>query len=284
MVEGLSFRPASVEDADTIDGIATSAFGPSEHRLSEIRRYLTLEPNYWLLATIQGDPVGVVGATDYGSFAYLGMMTVRREFQRKGTGGALFRRELEWLEELGLHRLRLDATEDGFPVYSRAGFEVFDEAVMFELSEPLVFGDIPDDVRVLKEEDLGILAEFDRPVFGGDRKQLFCALLQDFPGRAFASHDTSGDMTGFLFVQHKRIGPWVAQSPDDAEALLRSALALPFRGSPVAVALGLNPSSGELLDRFGFKPGRGSRHMQRGIPSIPGDRTCIYGQTSFAVG
>ncbi|MFH1609122.1 MAG: hypothetical protein ABID40_00635, partial [Candidatus Bipolaricaulota bacterium] len=68
----ISFRPLSIDDAELIASIAASAFGPSEHRASEIRRYLTLEPNYWLLATFQDQPAGVVGATDYGPFTYLG--------------------------------------------------------------------------------------------------------------------------------------------------------------------------------------------------------------------
>ena len=165
----LSFRPLSIEDAELIDSIATSAFGPSEHRLSEIRRYLTLEPNYWLSAVVGNQPVGVVGATDYGPFTYLGMMTVRKEFQRKGIGRALFRRELKWLDEIGVSALRLDATDEGFPTYHRSGFEVFDEAIMFELSE------LPDslraraDVRVLEASGIGRLTEFDVPVFGADR-------------------------------------------------------------------------------------------------------------------
>ncbi len=48
-------------------------------RVREIRRYFTLEPNRWFLATYRNQPAGVVGATNYGPFTYLGMMTVRKE-------------------------------------------------------------------------------------------------------------------------------------------------------------------------------------------------------------
>ena len=58
-------------------------------RVREIRRYFTLEPNRWFLATYRNQPAGVVGATNYGPFTYLGMMTVRKELQRKGIGQAL---------------------------------------------------------------------------------------------------------------------------------------------------------------------------------------------------
>jgi predicted N-acetyltransferase YhbS len=280
----LSFRPLSIHDAELIDGIATSAFGPSQHRLAEIRRYFTLEPNYWLLAIHQGQPAGVVGATDYGPFAYLGMMTVRKELQRRGIGGALFRQELEWLRKQGVSFLRLDATEDGYPIYLRNGFEVVDRAVLHELPTPSRFPTFPIGVRPVAASDVEELAAFDTPIFGADRTRLFRALVWDFPGRAFASHDRTGRMTGFLFAQSRHLGPWVARDPRDAEALLRAALTLPFQGLPMAITPERNRAAFFILDRFGFTPKRESRHMQRGGVEVPSDRTSIYGQTSFAVG
>ena len=280
----ISFWPLSVDDVEIIADIAASAFGPSVHRASEIRRYLTLQPNYWLLATFRGQPAGVLGATDYGPFAYLGMMTVRKELQGKGIGGALFRKELKWLGDHGVSSLRLDATEAGFPIYARNGFEVLDRAVLFQCPDPGRFPGISGNVRPLVASDVEKLAAFDSPVFGADRTHLFRALLGDFPDRAFASCDRYGRISGFLFAQPQRIGPWVARDPGDAETLLQAALSLSFQGSPVAVAPGCNPAAFDLLERHGFVSKRETRHMQRGIPALPGDRSAVYGLTSFAIG
>jgi GNAT superfamily N-acetyltransferase len=280
----LSFRPVSVDDAETLAEIAAAAFGPARHRAAEIRRYLRLEPNYWVLAEFRGQPAGVVGATDYGAFAYIGMMTVRKELQRRGIGGAVFRRLLEWLDEVGVSFLRLDATEEGVPIYAGNGFEVVDRAVRVEHPDPPRLSTIPDRVRLLSPSDLGDLAAFDAPIFGADRSQLFGAFLEDFPGRAFLSTDGFGQINGVLFAQPRRLGPWVARSPDAAEVLLQAALTLSFEGLPAAVAPGANPAALQLLDRFGFVWKRESRHMQRGGSGVPGDRTAIYGLTSFAVG
>jgi predicted N-acetyltransferase YhbS len=280
----IAFRTLSIADAEVIAGIAASAFGPSEHRASEIRRYLTLEPNYWLLATHQGQPVGVVGATDYGPFTYLGMMTVRKELQGRGSGKALFRHELESLEDHAVSFLRLDATEEGLPIYLRHGFEVVDRAVMLHHPGPAPFSGFPMNVHPLGPSDSGDLAAFDTPIFGANRRLLFRALLTDFPNRAFATYGRSGRMTGFLFAQPRRIGPWVTRDPKDAESLLQAALTLSFDGSPVAVAPGCNRAAFDLLDRYGFIWKRESLHMHRGSLVIPGDRSAIFGLTSFAIG
>jgi hypothetical protein len=226
----------------------------------------------------------VVGATDYGPFTYLGMMTVRQEFQGRGIGRALFRHELEWLGDHGVSFLRLDATEEGLPIYLRHGFEVIERAVMFHRPSPAPFPKFPGNVQPIVASGLEELAAFDTPIFGANRTSLFRALLRDFPNRAFATYDRSGRMTGFSFVQPRRIGPWVAADPQDAESLLEAALTLSFEGSPVAVAPGCNREAFTLLDRHGFTWKRESLHMHRGSLGIPGDRHAIYGLTSFAIG
>jgi ribosomal protein S18 acetylase RimI-like enzyme len=280
----ISFRPLSIDDAEIIAGIAASAFGPSEHRASEIVRYLTLKPNYWLLGTYRGQPAGVVGATDYGPFTYLGMMTVRKELQGRGIGRALFRRELDRLEDHGVSFLRLDATGEGLPIYLRYGFEVVGRAVMLHHPNPRPFPELPEKAHLLAPSDLEELAVFDAPIFGGDRTRLFRALLEDFPNRAFATYGPSGRMTGFLFAQPRRLGPWVARDPEDAESHLQAALTLSFEGPPVAVVPGCNRAAFDLLHRHGFTWKRESHHMHRGSLAIPGDRSAIYGLTSFAIG
>lgn len=280
----ISFRSLSVDDTEIIAGIAASAFGPAEDRASEIRRYLTLEPNYWLLATFQDQPAGVVGATDYGPFTHLGMMTVRKELQGRGIGGALFRHELRWLEDQGVSFLRLEASDEGFPIYLRNGFEVVDRSVMLQLPNPTRFPGFPGDVRPLAASDVEELAALDTPVFGASRAPLFRALLRDFPGRAFACRDRSGRMTGFVFAQPRRLGPWVARDPEDAESLLQAALTLSFDGLPVAIAPGCNGAASALLERYGFASKRVNRHMHRGADAPTGDRSAVYGLTSFAIG
>jgi GNAT superfamily N-acetyltransferase len=280
----ISIRVLAYNDLDIADGIVTSAFGLSGSRTREIRRYFSLKPNRWFLATYRDQPAGVVGATNYGPFTYLGMMTVRKELQRKGIGQALLQHMLDWSAAQGISFLRLDASDAGFPLYSRFGFEVCDQALMFRHPDFSPLSDYPQKVRLLKSQDIEALADFDTPIFGANRGGLFQAMLTDFPERGFAACDTSGKMAGYLFAQTQRLGPWAARSPQDAKALLQAALTLTYEGPPLAIAPETNTAASDLLGRYGFRHEFSNRHMQRGRSDIPGQRTAIYGETSFAIG
>jgi predicted N-acetyltransferase YhbS len=281
----ISIRTLTHSDIAIADRIVTSAFGLSGSRASEIERYFALKPNCWLLATYQSQPAGVVGATDFGPFTYLGMMTVLKELQRRGIGQVLLQHMLQCLAQQGISFLRLDASPAGFPLYSRFGFKELDQVLLFELD-----ADSPQSpgfsgrTRPLHPADIQALAEFDRPIFGADRTALFQAMLTDFPNRAFATIDRSGNITGYLFAQSRRIGPWAARSPQEAEALLQAALKLPYQGPPITIAPKMNAAAADLLERYGFRHKLTNRHMQRGQSALPGQRSDVYGQTSFAVG
>jgi GNAT superfamily N-acetyltransferase len=280
----ISIRVLAPDDLDIADGIVTSAFGFTDSRAGEIQRYFSLEPNHWILATYRDQPAGVVGATNYGPFTYLGMMTVRKELQRKGIGQAMLQHMLDWAEVQGISFLRLDASEAGFPLYSRFGFEVLDQALMFQPADYSPSSNFPQQVQPLRLQDIQALADFDAPIFGADRAGLFQALLTDFHDRGFAVYDASGDMAGYLFAKTRRLGPWAARSPQAAESLLQAALTLTYKGVPLVIAPGTNQAASDLLGRYGFRHVFSNRHMQRGRSDIPGQRTAIYGETSFAIG
>ena len=91
-------------------------------------------------------------------------------------------------------------------------------------------------------------------------------------------------MAGYLFDQTRRLGPWAARSLQNAEPLLQAALTLSYKGVPLAIAPGTNTAASDLFGRYGFRHVLTNHHMQRGFSTMPGRRTTIYGETSFAVG
>src|SRR6185436_9866348 len=65
---------------------------------------------------------GMVGAIEYGSFAYVGMMGVHPDRQGQGVGTALLSTLLQRLEARGIACARLETTDAGRPLYLRHGF------------------------------------------------------------------------------------------------------------------------------------------------------------------
>jgi GNAT superfamily N-acetyltransferase len=138
-------------------------------------------------------------------------------------------------------------------------------------------------VQPARRDDLPALVAFDAPRFGADRSALLLTYLDECEGRAFVAHGEAGRITGFLFAP-RLLGPWMAATPEVAEALLVAALALPWHG-PVSVQAPAANAHGEpLLGRYGFAPDRTLRHMRLGGRPQPARRTQMYGQASFALG
>jgi GNAT superfamily N-acetyltransferase len=280
----LTIRTMTEADLDIANDVVAAAYRPPASRRRELARYLALQPDGWLLAAHDGEPAGVVGATDYGPFAYVGMMSVHPRFQRRGIGLALMERLLAWLDGRGCPIALLDATEAGAPLYERCGFQDDAKTLPFLQDDCALRPRESERVRPLRPPDLAVLAEFDAPVFGARRLAVFESLLADLPDRAFIAHDAAGQIAGYLFAQRRLLGPWVARTAEDAEALLAAALPLQYDSTPTVIVPGTNAAAPGLLMSHGFSPQRVLRHMRRGGSAAPGRRALLFGQASFAIG
>src|SRR6266571_7013104 len=91
--------------------------------LEDWRRLFCLEPRGCFVAALEGGVVGTVTTTTYGqALAWIGMMLVHEEHQRRGIGTSLMRQALEYLQGHGVKCVKLDATPAGRPLYEKLGF------------------------------------------------------------------------------------------------------------------------------------------------------------------
>jgi len=280
----LAIRSLSEADLENANSILQSAFKTSESRIIDLHMYRKIQPDGWFLALQNGTPVGMVGTTDYGAFAYVGMMAVHPQAQRQGVGLALMRHLLAWLDEQRMPFVLLDASPEGQPLYEKLGFVAYDSVYVFQRHGGLASHDRPPQVQVVSTRDLDELVKYDTQVFGADRGRVLRALLTTFPERTLMLRGEGGQMTGYVVAQKSRVGPWVTQHPQDAEMLLRAALSLPCAETVSVVVPGVNQEAVELMRHFGFETARVNRHMGRG-PSAPSRQLRrIYAQTSLALG
>jgi predicted N-acetyltransferase YhbS len=278
-----SIRLLTDTDFESADEILKLAFGGFASRIHELRLYRQMQPDGWFLALQEERPVGMVGAINYGAFAYIGLMAVHPNVQRQGVGLALMQFLLARLDQQHIPLVLLDASKAGRPLYEKLGFVSHDESLAFQRDNTTALKR-PSQVQLMSAQDLDELAEWDATFFGANRRKVLQALLGAYPERAFMLRNEAGQVDGYLFAQKNRIGPWIMRQPYNAEALLQAALSLPYDEKVSVVVPSVNQEAVDLLGRYGFEQGRSNRHMMRGLGGHPSQRRRIHAQTSFAVG
>lgn len=280
----LSFRLCTQTDIPIANELLMKAYHFQESREALLLHYLSLQPDGWWLAFLDASPVGFGGAVDYGSFSYIGMLSVDPSVQRRGIGEALMRQILTWGKERACPTMLLEANEQAVSLYERLGFFKENRTLQVRLDEPHEPTELPPHVTVLQERDLPELVAFDALYFGTRREKIFVSHLLRNPGRAFVTRSEKGNITGYIFAQPHSLGPWVASTQEDAERLLIRALALSFHGGPSNTLPAENEDGRRMLKQYGFSEFPPSRHMCYGPPVQAMQRRAIYGQASMAIG
>jgi ribosomal protein S18 acetylase RimI-like enzyme len=279
----LLIRPLADADLESAAHVLSSAFQRSSHWVNELRLYRGVQPDGYFGAYHEEMLVGMVGSIVYSNFAYIGMMGVHQQFQRHGIGIALMQHLLKWQDEKDIPHVQLDASEAGQPMYEKLGFVARERVFVLERQAGFPIKR-PEQIESIQSSDLAALAEMDAQIFGADRSRVFSALSEAYPHRAFFSRDAHGQITGYLFMQEMRIGPWVMLEAGDEEALLQAALSLDIAGILSVVVPETNQRALELLLGHGFEIARTNRHMVRGSATTIGQRDKVYAQTSLSLG
>jgi len=108
--------------------------------------------------------------------------------------------------------------------------------------------------------------------------------LASYPERCFVSRNPQGHITGCIVGQADALGPWIAQSHEEAEALLAHALTLAFQHPPQIRVPTSNHRALALVQAYGFREIRAFKHMRLGGIQHPQQREHIYALATAAIG
>lgn len=261
-------RTLAQDDIEPADRMLMRAFATTDSFRWIIEREFAIQPEYYWVSEEAGEITGSVAAIRYGDIAYIGMMGVDPARQGRGIGRALLNTAIERLERDRCLTMLLDATDAAEPLYRKSGF--VDEGASYDLRG--VPAGASGDVVLIN--DAAALVEFDAQVFGANRRHAIERLLAEPAARCLQSDG------GYLIAQQSVLGPWVAQDPATAEALL----ALCRRQEWRVMMPAENKTGLLLLQQTGFQVRREVRHMRRGRPFPRDGRAITYGQASFALG
>lgn len=284
--DDLSMRTASLDDLPAIVDLRVQvALAAHDWALR-----LAIEPPNARCIVIEdgaGRLVAVGSGVAYAPLGFVGNMIVAEDRRREGIGSAVLEAVAEFLREQGCTRLELLATQQGRPLYARHGFTPIEPGSRARLRRGLPLAPRSDDIAVTDgdERALGSLVGYDTPRFGGDRTPLLAAMLTDRERPTLVARRGATVVGyGWLRVDEDRIGPWVADEPQVAAAILAEA----FRRVPDHPELTANiPISNrravEWLRGLGLDPDPWDGRMARGAP-IPRREESIYGSTAGALG
>jgi ribosomal protein S18 acetylase RimI-like enzyme len=223
----LRLRLLTLADLPFADSVRALAGWNQTH--ADWERFLATEPDGCFLAESNGSSAGTATTTVYGpELAWIGMVLVHPDYRRRGIGGALLRRCIDYLRARGVHCIKLDATPAGRQVYEDLGFR--DEWTLARWAgQPALRKPLTSDpkLRPWRKTDAPLVEALDRTAFGVSRQRLLSALGQQSTS-SMVLETARGHIAGFGFArpgsQALYVGPVVAESAEAGIGLVETLL------------------------------------------------------------
>ena len=248
-------------------------------------RFLQADPEGCFVAEWNGQVVGTVTTIIYENrFAWTGMVLVDPRLRGKGIGTALLLKAIEHLDSKKIPCVKLDATPQGKPIYTRLGFRIEYEIERHSLTreamhpDPVTENDgasIKTNAFVARDaaEQIEALLEMDREIFGADRSALLRSLAGCAPELVTVTH-TGNALKGFALGRKgslaDHLGPWAAWDRLAAREVLEGFLLRSQRHVVFVDMVRDNPWAPALLAANGFRFSRSLTRMYRGENAHPG--------------
>jgi GNAT superfamily N-acetyltransferase len=206
--------------------------------------------------------------------AWIGMVLTKPGYRGRGLARRLLTYVVEYADSLGIQTIKLDATEQGMPLYQKAGFTA--EQPVERWSRP---GAADSQTFASGFPLTSSLLDLDRPAFGADRS----AMLQELAARSNV-YSTSD---AFTFSRNGRtsryLGPCVASDPLVARKVITKLIIQSSGASWSWDLLPANWKAVALASELGFSRQRCLTRMTRGKP-LRGRDDMIYAIAGFELG
>jgi GNAT superfamily N-acetyltransferase len=267
----------TMTELDVPAGLRLNQLAGWNQTAADWNRFLKASPGGCFVAEVDARVCATATTISYQDrFAWIGMVLVDPEFQKRGIGTQLLKKAVEYLDQRDIPTLKLDATPQGQPLYAKLGFVTEYQIERWILKRPPrnVAGKAYSSFAHMTVDQLAPILAVDRDVFGADRSSLLRSLhdeAQDFTMCVFDQGAPQGYAFGRRGAFADHLGPWVAQSRAAAEKLLHEFLTRSSRETVLVDCVTPNPFAIELLRACGFTQARTLMRMYRGPNAHPGN-------------
>jgi GNAT superfamily N-acetyltransferase len=232
------------------------------------RMLLRLSPQNCFGIDADGVLVSTATLITYGKqLAWIGMVLTNRAYQRRGFARTLLLHAIDQADHLGITSLKLDATDQGQPLYETLGFRV-------EQPVERWWRRSTDSARGASLR-LANLPNLDLSGYSADRSQLLHALAE----RSSVHAQPDGFCLARPGSRAHYIGPCISQSPEFARRSIEASASKESYWD----LLPQNHSALNLAKELGFSPQRKLIRMVRGH-DLRGREDWIYAIAGFELG
>jgi GNAT superfamily N-acetyltransferase len=274
MSDGITLRTLTAGDLPA--AVALSAEAGWNQTAQDWQMLLELSPRGCLTIEIDGEVASTATLLCYGrQLAWVGMVLTRIKYRGRGFAMRLLKETLRLADEWGIESVKLDATDQGQPLYEKLGFRA-EQPVERWWRDGTVESESPTPAADLAEANW---KSADRIAFGVDRSDLLVKLAQRNAPLATAN--------SYLLTRSGRtisyLGPSVCEAPQHARQLMQRALRTASRGGWFWDLLLANKPAVALAQDLGFAPKRHLLRMVRG-KDLRGREEAVYAIAGFELG
>jgi GNAT superfamily N-acetyltransferase len=266
-------QPRLISFMDLSGAVELSTLAGWNQTLEDWRMLMEISPQACFGMDADRRLVSTATVVGYGRrLAWLGMVLTHPEYRGRGFARALMKHALDYADATGIETIKLDATDQGRPIYEGFGFI---EEQPIERWIRLGTGAVPVSQH---RGQTGFPLELDSKAFGADRTQVLQALRR---------HGYAIQADGFLCTRAGRsaayLGPCVAESADVASAMITTCLNNSPGGTWVWDLFPANAQAVAIAAQAGFKRQRSLTRMSRGKALGPHDEL-VYAIAGFELG
>jgi len=273
-----------LQEQDIATAAALSAEAGWNQTLEDWRMLLRLNPQGCFGIDCDGRLVSTATLVCYGAqLGWIGMVLTNSNYRRRGFARTLLLYAIRQADQLGIESLKLDATDQGRPLYESLGFRIEQPVERWKCGDKLRISARRNPAGNARDPHCGNFvachhfssADLDLEAYGTDRSQMLDALAK----RGGVCTDDAGFCFSRPGQRANYIGPCIARSPESARSLIQCCATpesywdlLPQNQTALTIAIEL-----------GFTPQRKLTRMVRGR-DLRGREAWIYAIAGFELG
>jgi GNAT superfamily N-acetyltransferase len=271
-------QPRNLTHADVAEAVALSSLAGWNQTAADWSLLLGLEPQHCWGIEVDGVLAATTTLVVYERrLAWIGMVLAHPEFRRRGLARRLVEHALQTASDLRIQTVKLDATEQGQPLYESLGFRPEQPIERWSVESP-VPKSTQSTFRIPAASPLDeAMLNLDAQAFGANRA---CALQALAKASALFQNDAA-----YLLARPGRekyyLGPCVAKNAEAAQMMIQQALK---EFPSTSWFWDLFPQNSQALaQQLGFKKQRSLLRMVLG-PNLPTRTDQIFAIAGFELG